>query len=259
MSFIQTVLLGAIAGFTIYLGLPFGRIRKLSTGTRTFLSMSSAGILLFILFDVLSNLSEPIESAITDNKDYTQFFVLLGVFVLGFGLGLLGLIAFDQRFMRSEPGVTRPVNPTRLALMIAAGIGLHNFSEGLAIGQSAGRGEIAFATLLIIGFGLHNATEGFGIVGPLVGENRPSWGFIGLAGLIGGGPTFLGTILGYYFLSDVMFVLFLSLAAGALVYIIGELFNLNRRPDTKIPAGWGLFIGFLIGYFTDLILIISGV
>ena len=259
MSFIQTVFLGAIAGFTIYLGLPLGRIKKISTGTRTFLSMTSAGILLFILFDVLSNLSEPIKSSITGNKNFPEFFILLGVFVVGFGLGLLGLIAFDQRFMRSKPGSNQPFNPTRLALMIAIGIGLHNFSEGLAIGQSAGRGEIGFAALLIIGFGLHNATEGFGIVGPLVGENRPSWGFIGLAGLIGGGPTFLGTMVGYYFLSDAMFVLFLSLAAGALVYIIGELFNLNRRPETKFPAGWGLFIGFLIGYFTDLILTIAGV
>ena len=214
MSFIQTVLLGAIAGFTIYLGLPLGRIKKISVGTRTFLSMASAGILLFILFDVLSNLSEPIKAAVTENKNFPEFFALLGIFVFGFGLGLLGLIAFDQRFMRAQAGSNKPVDPTRLALMIAIGIGLHNFSEGLAIGQSAGRGEIGFAALLIIGFGLHNATEGFGIVGPLVGENRPSWGFIGLAGLIGGGPTFLGTIVGYYFLSDAMFVLFLSLAAG---------------------------------------------
>jgi len=259
MSFIQTVLLGAIAGFTIYLGLPLGRIKKISAGTRTFLSMTSAGILLFILFDVLSNLSEPIKAAITESKNFTEFFILLGVFVFGFGLGLLGLIAFDQRFMRAQAGSNKPVDPTRLALMIATGIGLHNFSEGLAIGQSAGRGDIGFAALLIIGFGLHNATEGFGIVGPLVGENRPSWGFIGLAGLIGGGPTFLGTIVGYYFLSNAMFVLFLSLAAGALVYIIGELLNLNRRPETKFPAGWGLFIGFLFGYFTDMILTIAGV
>ena len=259
MSFIETVFLGAIAGFTIYLGLPLGRIKKISAGTRTFLSMTSAGILLFILFDVLSNLSEPIKSTITESKDFPQFFILLGVFVFGFGLGLLGLIAFDQRFMRAQAGSNKPVDPTHLALMIATGIGLHNFSEGLAIGQSAGRGEIGFAALLIIGFGLHNATEGFGIVGPLVGENRPSWGFIALAGLIGGGPTFLGTVVGYFFLSNVMFVLFLSLAAGALVYIIGELFNLNRRSETKFQAGWGLFIGFLIGYCTDLILTIAGV
>ncbi len=259
MSFMQTVLLGAIAGFTIYLGLPLGRINKISTGTRAFLSMTSAGILLFILYDVLSNLSEPIKAAVTGSKNYSEFFTLLGIFVFGFGLGLLGLIAFDQRFMRPQAGSNKPVGPARLALMIATGIGLHNFSEGLAIGQSAGRGDIGFAALLIIGFGLHNATEGFGIVGPLVGENRPSWGFIGLAGLIGGGPTFLGTIVGYYFLSDAMFVLFLSLAAGALVYIIGELLNLNRRPETKFPAGWELFIGFLFGYFTDMILTVAGV
>ena len=54
--------------------------------------------------------------------------------------------------------------------MIATGIGLHNFAEGLAIGQSAARGEISLALVLVIGFALHNATEGFGIVAPLAGE-----------------------------------------------------------------------------------------
>ncbi len=259
MNFVQTVLLGAIAGFTIYLGLPFGRLKKISEGTRTFLSMASAGILLFLLFDIFSKLSEPIEAAIGAGKNPAEFYILLGIFIVGFGIGLLGLIAFEQRFMRMNGQASRLLSPTQLALMISAGIGLHNFSEGLAIGQSAGRGEIGFAALLIIGFGLHNATEGFGIVGPLVGENRPSWGFIGLAGLIGGGPTFLGTMVGYYLISNAMFVLFLSLAAGALVYIIGELFNLNRRPGAKFPAGWGLFAGFLFGYLTDLILTIAGV
>src|SRR5690242_13125918 len=81
-------------------------------------------------------------------------------------------------------------------MVIATAIGLHNFAEGLAIGVSAKTGEVALATVLIIGFGLHNATEGFGIVGPLGGV-RPSWGWLGLAGLIAGGPTLLGTIVGY--------------------------------------------------------------
>src|SRR5438093_1065289 len=99
---------------------------------------------------------------------------------------------------------------------------------GLAIGQSAGQGQVALASLLIIGFGLHNATEGFGIVGPLAGT-RPSWGFLGLMGLIGGGPTFLGTIVGYLMTSEPLAILFLSFAAGAILFVIGELYNSARR------------------------------
>ncbi|AEK45136.1 hypothetical protein [Amycolatopsis mediterranei] len=48
-------------------------------------------------------------------------------------------------------------------MTIAAGIGLHNFAEGLAIGSSAAAGDLSLALLLVIGFGLHDATEGFGI------------------------------------------------------------------------------------------------
>jgi ZIP family zinc transporter len=259
MSFGQTVLLGAIAGFTIYLGLPLGRIKGMSEKTRSFLSMLSAGILLFLFIDIFTQLSEPIESALTEHN-FPEVATLLAIFIGGFGLGLMGLIAFEKNFIRFHSGAAgQALSPTRLALMIATGIGLHNFSEGLAIGQSAGRGDIALAAILIIGFGLHNATEGFGIVGPLMGSEQPSWKFLGLAGLIGGGPTFIGTILGYFFISNAMSVLFLALAAGALVYILGELFHVNRRPGTKFQAGWGLLIGFLFAYVTDLVLVYAGV
>ena len=258
MSFIQTVLLGAIAGLTIYLGLPIGRIKGLPDKLRSFLSMSSAGILIFLFFDIFAQLTGPIEKNLTE-KNYAQFSLLLGVFIVGFGIGLLALIVFERRFIRLRAGVTQALSPTRLALLIASGIGLHNFSEGLAIGQSAGSGEMAFAAILIVGFGLHNATEGFGIVGPLVGKERPTWGFLALAGLIGGGPTFLGTMLGYYVVSTAMSVLFLSLAAGALVYIIGELFQMNWRSATKVPASWGVLAGFLFAYMTDLILVSAGI
>src|SRR6266508_2634036 len=83
------------------------------------------------------------------------------------------------------------------AFLSATGIGLHNFSEGLAIGQSAAQDKLSLAYVLVIGFGLHNATEGFGIVAPLTGDAEPpSWRFLGLMGLIGGAPTFFGTLLG---------------------------------------------------------------
>ncbi len=258
MNFVQTVLLGALAGFTIYLGLPLGRIKKITDKARSFLSMISAGILIFLFFDIFGQLSEPIEEILNQSK-FTEFSILLAIFIVGFGIGLLGLIVFEQRFIRLRTEQNQVLSPSHLALLIATGIGLHNFSEGLAIGQSAGRGEIAFAAILIVGFGLHNATEGFGIVGPLAGKERPSWGFLGLMGLIGGGPTFLGTIVGYYFVSTAMSILFLSLAAGALVYIVGELFRMNWHSVTKVQASWGLLAGFILAFLTDLVLVFAGV
>ena len=123
----------------------------------------------------------------------------------------------------------------RTGMAIAAGIGLHNFSEGLAIGQAATGGELTLAVLLIVGFALHNSSEGFGIVGPLAAAGvRASWGWLGLAGLIGGGPTLLGTIVGSSFSSSYLYVGCLARAGGALLYVIGELPVVGRR------LSWGV-------------------
>ena len=169
--------------------------------------------------------------------------MLLLLFVVGFGVGLLSLVYFERRFIRSAAagGRLQGATPTQLALMIAAGIGVHNFSEGLAIGQASRSGAIGLATILIVGFGLHNATEGFGIAAPLaaVGE-RPTWAFLLLAGVIGGGPTFLGTMLGYSVKSDAVFVLFLALAAGSIFYVVAELLNVGRRFQLRELAMWGV-------------------
>ncbi len=261
MTFAQTVLLGAIAGFTIYLGLPIGRLGWVSDRARSFLTMTSVGILIFLLLDIFSHIEEPIEDALhralAGEAAAAYVFWLLLVFVVGLAVGLLGIVSFASRFMRPNIPTGQPVTPARLALMIAAGLGLHNFSEGLAIGQSAAQGQTALAALLIIGFGLHNATEGFGIVGPLTGT-RPSWRFLGLAGLIGGGPTFLGTIVGHSFVSEPLSILFLALAAGAILYVIGELYHVARRPGLKHVAMWGLLVGFLVAYGTELVLETAG-
>ena len=140
-------------------------------------------------------------------------------------------------------------------MMIATGLGLHNLSEGLAIGQSAASGAVAFALVLVIGFALHNVTEGFGIAAPLATDaTMPSWGFLLAAGLVGGAPTFLGTVIGYVFTSTYIYVLFLALAAGALIYVVNEMFHIGRRLNSPAALAWGLVFGFLLAFATDLFL-----
>lgn len=259
MTFPLTALLGAIAGFTIYLGLPIARLKNPPRAWLAFSNALATGILIFLLWDIVTKATEPIEAALgTAGQGPTpEFWVLLVCLVLGFGAGLLGLVYFERAF-RQRAAAANELAPTRLALLIAAGIGLHNFSEGLAIGQSAQLGEISLATTLIIGFGLHNLTEGFGIAAPLAAGAPPSWGFLALAGLIGGGPTFLGTLIGYVAVSDALFVLFLALAAGSILYVINELLHLGRRQQLPELAMWGVFLGFLAGYLTDLFLTWAG-
>jgi ZIP family zinc transporter len=145
----------------------------------------------------------------------------------------------------------------RVGMTIAAAIGLHNFAEGLAIGVSANSGEIGLATVLIIGFALHNATEGFGIVGPL-GNVRPSWAWLALAGLVAGGPTFVGTIVGYNVTSEPLELCFYGLAGGAILYVIGEVWHGMRRFGYREFGLSMLVFGFLVGIVTDLVVVYGG-
>ena len=137
-------------------------------------------------------------------------------------------------------------------LPIATRIGLHNFSEGLAIGQSAVVGALQLAVVLMIGFGLHTMTDGFGIAGPLTDQDD-SWKFVAFLGLIGGDITFLGMVVGIIFNSPQVFILFLVLDAGAIIYVVAELLVGAKRFKAPEIVMWRLVIGFLLGYATDLV------
>jgi ZIP family zinc transporter len=276
MSTAETLLLGAIAGFTIFLGLPIGRVGNTSRAVRAGLTAFATGILLFLLWDVLSHGVGPVETAVEEHEwgKLAGLGPLLGI---GLGLGFMGLVYYD-RWMTGKratplvgPGAaavdefeTRgwidSLSPgKRLALLIATGIGLHNFGEGLAIGQAAGADEISLALVLIIGFALHNATEGFGIVGPMSGESeRPSWGFLGLMGLIGGGPTFVGTVIGQAWVSEALQVVFFALAAGSILYVVMQLLEVCRRYATPVVVAWFLLGGLFLGFVTDFVLDAAG-
>jgi ZIP family zinc transporter len=172
------------------------------------------------------------------------------------GAGTAAATASEAEILANELDVARR-RTLRMCLTIAGAIGIHNFGEGLAIGVSARAGAISLATVLIIGFALHNATEGFGIVGPL-GSVKPSWGWLGLAGLIGGGPTFLGTLVGYSITSHALELAFYAVAGGAIIYVIGEIWNGMRRYGHRELGLLMLTAGFLLGVITDLIITYGG-
>ena len=257
MSQAGAVLLGAFAGGTVFLGLPVARMHGLPKSVQGFLNAFATGILVFLLWDILTHAAGPVEAAIAQGQR-GPFAAMAAIFAAGVGLGLLGLVYFNRTVFSHLRHAHATPSPRSLSLAIATGLGLHNLSEGLAIGESAHVGAIAFTGVLAIGFALHNITEGFGIAAPMTTEAKPaSWGFLALAGLIGGGPTFIGTWIGYLASSNYFSIAFLAVAAGALLYVLNELFNLGRRISTPTTFAWGLLSGFLTAFATDLFLTAS--
>ncbi len=280
MDYWQLLLLGAIAGFTIFLGLPLAVMRNLSATKRGFLNAVALGILVFLIIDVFSHGWETASDAANDamagkipiGNAAIDLIALFG----GLAVGLLGLSWFEHKTItKNVPQILslesiqkgdehlrqafHDTNAYRLAMMIAVGIGAHNFSEGLAIGQSYVAGEIGLAILLIIGFGAHNTTEGFGIAGPLAGVlKKPTIRFLILAGLVGGGPTFIGTMLGSLVFSNIAYILFLSIAGGALIYVSMLMYNAGRKQTSNNVMMLGIFVGVCAGFVTDLIVTLGG-
>src|SRR5579859_2791307 len=101
MSFAQTVALGALAGFTIYLGLPIGRLQLLDRRMRVATAMFAVGVLAFIFVDVLSNGLEIVNRALDQAKNHhgsAAYVVWLVVLLaVGFGAGSAGLAVLERR------------------------------------------------------------------------------------------------------------------------------------------------------------------
>ncbi|MGC1931433.1 MAG: ZIP family metal transporter [Candidatus Nitrosopolaris sp.] len=284
----QLLLLGSIAGFTIFLGLPLAVLQNVSPKKKGFLNAIAIGILVFLIIDVFGHAWDSVGNVAQDTFSGkitvgTGVPTILALFG-GLAIGLLGLVFYEGRYMKKnstqqrrgtvgadslvasgggeyqhQQQLLQEVNAYRLAMMIAIGIGFHNFSEGLAIGQSYASGAIGLAIILIIGFGAHNATEGFGIAGPLTGlVKKPRIRFLILAGLVGGGPTFVGTVLGSLWTSTITSVFFLSIAGGALIYVSMLMYNSGMKQTTNDILMLGIFVGLCAGFVTDLIVTLGG-
>ena len=259
--------LGFFAGATIYLGMPFARLRTASSNARVFVGMLSAGILLFLFWDVLDTALSPVAVA-AQAGNLSFAYVSVAVVLAGFALAYLGLTWFDARYRSrslaaasadaSQP--TPSFGPLRAMNLIAGGIGLHNFAEGLAIGTTYASGILTAALLLFVGFAIHNSTEGFGIVGPAMAAGlTPSWRRLLALGAVGGLPTLLGTITGSVVTAPFVSTLFLAIAAGAILYVVLELAFLGDRRRLPALRAMGLFVGFSLGLVTDLLLVASHV
>ena len=258
MTFEQTVLLSALAGATIFLGLPVGRLRNLSARTQVMLTTAAAGVILFLIWDILSLAVEPVEAALESAQGgggTSDFIINAFVLAASLAFGLLSIV-WLTRHLRVPGGA--PIDPRKVALGTAIGLGLHNLSEGLAIGASSASGATSLALLLVIGFALHNATEGFGIAAPLAGIERPTWGFLAGMGLIAGGPTFIGGVIGYTFASPLLSTAFLGVAAGALIFVFNEMMAVARRASAPMWANAALLVGLFVAFGTDFLLVIAG-
>lgn len=271
---VQVFALGAFAGFTIFIGLIYGLKRTTSKSTRALLSALAAGILLFLFYDVLNNANTLIEPLIPAQGGSNGMLAIFYVAVLlaGWTFGFMSLGLFERYYLKRlsrREKTTSPsdeggmhgfeLNPLSISTMIAIGIGLHNFSEGLAIGTAYSSGAIATGVVLVIGFAAHNSTEGFGILGPgLMASRKYSGSRLLALGIVGGGPTFVGTVVGSVLYSTFLSILFYGLAAGAIVYVVLEMIRPMLAKDTRSFAWAGVVLGFILGFATDMIVTFGG-
>jgi zinc transporter ZupT len=182
-----------------------------------------------------------------------------GLVVLGVAASYLALTVLSQQLGTREGGGAAPLGGLSLATLVAIGIGLHNFGEGLAIGSSFALGELTLGAFFVVGFMIHNVTEGLGIAAPAAEQSRSvSLRRLAALTLVAGAPAILGTWVGGFVLNDLLGVLFFAAAAGAALQVVTEVgrFVARRAPGglTSPYALGGFLAGLAVMYATGLLI-----
>lgn len=247
-SFYELVLLTLIIGFSIFLSLPIIFSKRLSREAVIGLTAGAAGILIFLLADIFSDVA----STIYPPDSYVASPVLSILFVLCAGGSFMILYLLENR--RSSENQTSPMS---ISLMVSVAIGFQNLTEGLVFGATWALGITGLVAVIFVGFVLQNFTEGFPIVSPFLGGNKPKISVVSSLFLIGAFPTIVGSLLGFYYSSTYVNVIFDALAIGSILYIMMPMLqtifrNLIDR-KTKDVAYLGIVGGFLIGFLVNII------
>jgi zinc transporter, ZIP family len=237
-SFAGYALIGALVGIVpVALGLLWlPSLRRASPQWLAAFMALTAGLLSFLAVEALSEALE-LQAALPSALGG------VGLVLLGVAISYLALTFISGRLSGGTA-----LGGLALATLVAVGIGLHNFGEGLAIGTSFALGELTLGTFLIVGFMVHNVTEGLGIATPVAeGKRSAGIGRLAVLALVAGAPTIVGAWFGGFVTSDVLGVVFFAAAAGAAIEVVVEVLRyLARRAPGGLTSGYALG-GFLAG------------
>ena len=211
----------------------------------------TAGLLTFLAVEALSEALD-LQAALPGALGGT------GLVLLGVGASYLGLSWISSWLGRRDSGSPGGViGGVALGTLVAVGIGLHNLSEGLAIGSSFALGELALGTFLIVGFMVHNLTEGLGIAAPIAEHGSASLARLVCLALVAGAPAIAGAWIGGYLTSDLLGVLFFAIATGAALQVVVEVGRyVARTAPGGLRSGWvtgGFLAGIVVMYATGLL------